>query len=163
MEELEAFFAHPPVGPEEWLPHPTLPDINVSDYGRLQRGDGEPWPGTIRRGRYYLTYGGKNYCVARLVLETFHNQYDYKEYRWDATVRGGDMDGKGTADWDDEDKTNNRFQNLLWAKTGPGWTREQLVEARNGILQGITDCEKSGEIDAEAAAYIRKLLEKSPV
>ena len=151
---------HPPVGPEEWFPHPNLAGVKVSDYGRIQREGREPWLGFLKRGRYYLKYGSKRYCVARLVLETFHNNEPYRGYRFDHNI-AGDIAGKGTPWWNDEDKTNNKFRNLCWDPVGPGWTKAQLVERRVSFMKAIEHAEKNKELSTEEIEYIRELMKTS--
>ena len=100
---------------EEWDVHEPS-GIRVSDQGRVV-SRGRKTLGTERRGHYTTRKDGKEYKIERLVLETFH------------PIRCGDwgnLDGKGIVAWGDDDKLNNKFDNIYWWQFAGGWTEAEL-------------------------------------
>lgn len=56
---------------EEWKKHPDLGTL-ISNKGRVKKKNGVPTIGSLSiRGHYYVSIGGKQCVVARLVAETF--------------------------------------------------------------------------------------------
>jgi len=112
---------------EQWRPSPSLPEYEVSSWGRVRRVPykapmpgggvrtygGIPHYGQDANGRMIFTFRQKTYKVHRLICEAFN---------------GPPPPGKNVCMHLDEDYRNNRPENLKWGTQKENLNAPKFIE-----------------------------------
>jgi hypothetical protein len=137
---------------EVWRSVPSAPHFMVSNLGRIMvapyaapmpRGGirhygGEPYAGVweSQAGRFVIVHQGKTYKVSRLVCEAFH---------------GAPPPGRDNCLHRDEDRRNNRPENLRWG------TKQEALNAQGAIRKLSDRKNRVSDEDAEQMRLSRRL------